>query len=82
MAAGYAAVWATGNTREALWDAMKRRETYASSGPRISVRFFGGFDFTAADTEPARLVQAGYERGVPMAAVVAAASGAGSISSP
>jgi len=65
-AAGYTGVWATANTREALWDAMKRRETYASSGPRITVRFFGGYDFTAADADAAKLVQAGYERGVPM----------------
>ena len=63
-ASGYMAVWATANTREALWDAMKRRETYATTGPRMTVRFFGGFAFADGDT--ADLVRAGYAKGVPM----------------
>ena len=66
-AAGYTAAWATGNTREELWDAMKRRETYGTSGPHMVVRFFGGYDFTKADLSrtPA---DAGYAKGVPMGA--------------
>ena len=65
-ASGYAAVWATENTREAIFDAMKRREVYATSGPRMTVRFFGGFDFEPIDVNPNRLVRTGYEKGVPM----------------
>lgn len=63
-AAGYTGVWATSNTRAALFDAMKRRETFATTGPRMSVRFYGSFDFSDADT--ADLVKAGYSKGVPM----------------
>jgi hypothetical protein len=66
-AAGYTAVWATGNTREELWDAMKRKETYGTSGPHMIVRFFGGYDFTAADVSRSPAV-AGYAKGVPMGA--------------
>ncbi len=64
-AAGLTGVWATGNTREELWDAMNRRETFSTSGPHIVVRFFGGFDFTKADVSrtPASV---GYAKGVPM----------------
>jgi hypothetical protein len=63
-ASGYMGVWATANTRESLWDAMKRRETFATTGPRMTVRFFGGFGF--ADGDVADLVKAGYTKGVPM----------------
>ena len=52
-ASGYAGVWATDNTREALWDAMQRKETYATTGPRMIVRFFGGWDFVANGREHA-----------------------------
>jgi hypothetical protein len=65
-ASGYAAVWATENTREALWDAMERRETYATTGPRMVVRFFGGFDFEAADANTRSPAELGYTKGVPM----------------
>jgi hypothetical protein len=66
VAAGYAGVWATANTREALWDAMKRKETYATTGPRMIVRFFGGWDFDAKDAQTPNLAAVGYEKGVPM----------------
>ena len=71
-AAGYTGVWATGNTRAELWDAMMRRETYATSGPRMTVRFFGGYDFTPADATRTPAV-AGYAKGVPMGGDLAAA---------
>ena len=65
-AAGWTGVWATENTREALWDAMKRKETYATTGSRITVRFFGGFDFEQADAQLRLPAEAGYDKGVPM----------------
>ena len=63
---GYAAVWAHENTRASLWDAMQRRETYATTGPRMTVRFFGGWDFADADAKGATLAEIGYGKGVPM----------------
>jgi hypothetical protein len=65
LAGGYAAVWAKANTREAIFDAMERREVYATTGPRMQVRVFGGWDFTASDLA-GDFVRAGYARGVPM----------------
>jgi len=65
-ASGYAAVWAQENTRASIFDAMKRRETYATTGPRMLVRFFGGFDFTADDANSRSPAIAGYTKGVPM----------------
>ena len=65
-AAGYAGVWAAENTREALFAAMKRREVYASTGPRISVRFFGGWDYQQDDAFKPNLAAVGYGKGVPM----------------
>lgn len=67
-AAGYAGVWATENTREALWDAMKRKEVYATSGTRMTVRFFGGWEFEPGDARSHYLADAGYAKGVPMGA--------------
>lgn len=61
-----AGVWATSNTRAAIWDAMKRRETFATSGPRIQVRFFGGVDLPGEAADAQTFLQNGYERGVPM----------------
>ena len=66
LAGGYAAVWASDNTREALFDAMLRKEVYASTGPRITLRFFGGWDFAAEDAKSDDFVATGYARGVPM----------------
>jgi hypothetical protein len=65
-ASGYAAVWATANTREALWDAMQRKETYGTTGPRMVVRFFGGWNFDKADARTRHPAEAGYAKGVPM----------------
>ena len=65
-ASGYAAVWATANTREALFDAMQRRETYATTGPRMIVRFFGGWDFQPQDAHNRLPAAIGYGKGVPM----------------
>jgi len=63
---GYAAVWATENTREALWDAMMRKEVYATTGPRMMVRMFGGYDYAQEDALRHDLAVIGYEKGVPM----------------
>jgi hypothetical protein len=68
VASGYTGVWATENTREALWDAMVRRETYATTGPRMMVRFFGGWAFDDNDLRSRTPAFRGYEKGVPMGA--------------
>jgi hypothetical protein len=65
-AGGYAAVWATENTREAIFDAMKRKETYATTGTRMTVRFFGGWEFTENDALSRLPAGVGYAKGVPM----------------
>jgi hypothetical protein len=66
VASGLAAVWATENTREALFDAMARKEVYATTGPRMMVRLFGGWEFTADDIDNREPAFVGYEKGVPM----------------
>ena len=65
-ASGFAAVWATENTREAIFEAMERKETYATTGTRIKVRFFGGWAFSAPDTAVRFPAEVGYQKGVPM----------------
>ena len=65
-AAGYTGVWATENTRESIWDALKRKEAYSTTGPRMTVRFFGGWDFDAKDAQTRMPAEAGYAKGVPM----------------
>ena len=65
-ASGLAAVWAPENTREAIFDAMIRKETYATTGPRIVVRFFGGWEFESDDADHKDLAEIGYRKGVPM----------------
>jgi len=66
LASGYAAVWARDNTRAAIFDAIMRKEVYATTGPRMIVRFFGGFDFVAEDADSRSPAIAGYTKGVPM----------------
>lgn len=65
-ASGYAAVWASENTRESLFAAMRRRETYATTGSRMTVRFFGGWNYEQADAFSSRFAAIGYNGGVPM----------------
>lgn len=72
LASGYAAVWAEDNTREALFDAMMRKEVYATTGPRIQLRFFGGCGFTTDDAIAEDMAARGYAKGVPMGSDVAA----------
>ncbi|ADE54897.1 DUF3604 domain-containing protein [Coraliomargarita akajimensis] len=66
VASGYTGIWANENTRAALFDAMMRRETYGTTGPRMTVRFFGGWDFNDNDLRSRAPAFRGYEKGVPM----------------
>ena len=66
VASGLGAVWAKENTREAIFAAMERKETYATTGSRMKVRFFGGWDFSQDDIERPSPAKVGYDKGVPM----------------
>lgn len=66
LSSGYAGVWAKENTREAIWDAMQRKEVYATTGPRMTVRFFGGWGFSKMDAQHRDPGLIGYSKGVPM----------------
>lgn len=72
-AAGIAGVWARSNTREDLWDAMARKEVYATTGTRMKVRVFGGFNFNQGDLDRSNFARHGYEQGVPMGGDLTAA---------
>lgn len=65
-ASGYAAIWAKENTRESLYEAMKRKETYATTGSRMTVRFFGGWTYESDDVLRSDMAAIGYRQGVPM----------------
>ena len=73
VSSGYQGVWATENTREALFDAMMRKETYATTGPRMMVRFFGGWEYTDDDLRSRAPAFRGYAKGVPMGGDLTAA---------
>ncbi|MGX4675959.1 DUF3604 domain-containing protein [SAR92 clade bacterium H246] len=73
--AGYTGIWAEENTREALFAAMKRKEVYASTGPRITIRFFAGWDFQENDLYQSDFVRLAYSKGVPMGGDLASAPG-------
>ena len=73
-ASGLAAVWARDNTREALWDAMARKEVFATTGTRMIVRVFGGFDFSQKDLDRSDFAAHGYANGVPMGGDLKAAA--------
>jgi len=66
VASGYTAVWAKENTRASLFDAMDRKEVYATTGPRMVVRLFGGWDYIKADINSRQPAVLGYQKGVPM----------------
>ena len=73
VASGLAAVWARENTRASLFDAMDRKEVYGTTGPRIVVRFFGGYNFAESDLKVREIAATGYDKGVPMGSDLTAA---------
>lgn len=73
VASGITAVWAHENTRGQIFDAMRRKETFATTGPRIRVRFFGSFEFTEEDARSRQIAALGYSKGVPMGGDISAA---------
>ena len=74
-ASGIAAVWAEENTRDSIFDAFRRKETYATSGSRIKLRFFGGYDLDTSILSKADLIKEAYKKGVPMGQDLAASEG-------
>lgn len=74
-AQGLVAVWAPSNDRRAIFEAFRRREVYASTGPRMAVRMFAGYGFSAADARPDQIAAVGYSRGVPMGGELTASPG-------
>ena len=77
VSSGYAVVWAEENTRHSIYDAMARKETYATTGSRLVVRFFGGWDFEKADANSREPAVIGYRKGVPMGGDLNSADAAG-----
>ena len=77
VASGLVGVWAQENTRGEIWDAMARKETYATTGTRMMVRFFGGWDYTEDDLNSRQPAFRGYEKGVPMGSDLGPRSGDG-----
>lgn len=73
IASGLAAIWARDNTRAELFDAMQKKETYSTTGTRITVRFFGGWDYLAEDVSQSNMADIGYAKGVAMGSDLTAA---------
>jgi hypothetical protein len=72
-ASGLTGVWAEENTRDSIFNALKRKEVYATTGPRIALRVFGGFDFEQGDAQVNDIAAIGYRKGIPMGGDLSAA---------